>query len=261
MYDVDFLPVGDEGQSGDAIAIRFTRPDTGAYVHAVIDAGFQSDGDALVQHINDWYGTDTIDLAIVTHPDGDHIGGMGTVIRELNVGTLCVHRLGARGGSSLPAAEAVDELIELAEREGTDVVEPFAGVAGYGGALTILGPDEGWYAPRLLGWPRPFGRSANDFLATCRLRSRSTIAAGPTRATTRQWSLSSRSTVGACCSPETQACPRSTRRGTSWEPRAVASIPLPLCRSLMPAAAITHRQTFSPGCLARLDRIKRDKQK
>jgi hypothetical protein len=57
MYDVDFLPVGDEGQSGDAIAIRFTRPDTGAYVHAVIDAGFQSDGDALVQHINDWYGT------------------------------------------------------------------------------------------------------------------------------------------------------------------------------------------------------------
>jgi hypothetical protein len=71
---------------------------------------------------------------------------MGTVIRELNVGTLCVHRLGARGGSSLPAAEAVDELIELAEREGTDVVEPFAGVAGYGGALTILGPDEGWYA-------------------------------------------------------------------------------------------------------------------
>ena len=99
MYDIDFLPVGDEGQSGDAIAIRFSRPDVGGYVHVVIDAGFQDDGDALVQHITGWFETDAIDLAIVTHPDGDHIGGMGTVLRNLNVGTLCIHRLGDRGGS------------------------------------------------------------------------------------------------------------------------------------------------------------------
>ena len=33
VYEVDFLPVGQAGRHGDAIAIRFTRPDTGGYAH------------------------------------------------------------------------------------------------------------------------------------------------------------------------------------------------------------------------------------
>src|SRR5687768_8922690 len=115
MYEIDFLPVGDEGQSGDAIAIRFTRPDNDEQAVVIIDAGFQDDGDALVEHVKTWYETDQVDLALVTHPDGDHIGGMGKVIEGLNVGTLCVHDIGAHGGSSLPASDAVDELIELAK--------------------------------------------------------------------------------------------------------------------------------------------------
>jgi len=145
MYEIDFLPVGDGGRSGDAIALRFTRPDTGTYAHVVIDAGFQDDGDELVRHINTYYGTDAIDLVILTHPDGDHIGGMGTVVRELNVATLWLHKLGARGGSGLPAAAAVNDLISVAGMRGTDVQEPFAGDGAFGGALTILGPDSTWY--------------------------------------------------------------------------------------------------------------------
>jgi len=90
MYEIDFLPVGDEGQSGDAIAARFTRADTGALAHVIVDAGFQDDGAALVDHVQRYYETSDIDLAILTHPDGDHIGGMGEVIRGLNVGVLCV---------------------------------------------------------------------------------------------------------------------------------------------------------------------------
>ena len=39
----------------------------------------------------------------------------------------------------------VQELIDLAEQEGTNVVEPFAGLTGFGGALTTLGPDKVWY--------------------------------------------------------------------------------------------------------------------
>ena len=69
MYDIDFLPVGDGGRSGDAIALRFTRPDTGGLAHVIVDAGFQDDGDALVEHVNYYYGTSSIDLAILTHPD------------------------------------------------------------------------------------------------------------------------------------------------------------------------------------------------
>ncbi len=39
MYEIDFLPVGDKGQSGDAIAMRFSRPDGTANAIVVIDAG------------------------------------------------------------------------------------------------------------------------------------------------------------------------------------------------------------------------------
>ncbi|HVM34111.1 MAG TPA: MBL fold metallo-hydrolase [Actinomycetota bacterium] len=145
MYEIDFLPVGDKGQSGDAIALRFSRPDRGVNVVMVIDAGFQTNGDALVEHVDGYYDTDQVDLAVVTHPDGDHIGGMGRVIENLDVAMLCIHRIGDRGGDSLPAAGAVEELIELAESRGTTVVEPFTGNHALGGAVTFLGPDEGWY--------------------------------------------------------------------------------------------------------------------
>jgi beta-lactamase superfamily II metal-dependent hydrolase len=126
--------------------MRFPRPDTGTYAHVIIDAGFEENGEALVDHVQRYYGTRSIDLAIVTHPDGDHIGGMGTVIRELDVGTLCIHRLGERGGAGLPAADAVDELIGVAEDNGTAIHEPFAGTYAFGYALRILGPTEAWYS-------------------------------------------------------------------------------------------------------------------
>jgi beta-lactamase superfamily II metal-dependent hydrolase len=146
VYEVDFLPVGNAGRHGDAIAMRFTRPDNGQYAHVIIDAGFDENGDALVEHVQRWFNTRSVDLAILTHPDGDHIGGMGTVIRKLDVGTLCVHRLRDRGGDGLPAADAVDELIQVAEENGTAIHEPFAGSHAFGGGLRILGPTEEWYA-------------------------------------------------------------------------------------------------------------------
>lgn len=145
MYEIDFLPVGKGGRHGDAIALRFTRPDTGGLAHVIIDAGFEEHGKALVDHVHRYYNTTSIDIAIVTHPDGDHIGGMGHVIRDLDVTTLCIHRLRERGGDGLPAADAVDELIALAEENGTRVHEPFAGTWAFDGALMILGPTEDWY--------------------------------------------------------------------------------------------------------------------
>jgi beta-lactamase superfamily II metal-dependent hydrolase len=144
MYDVDFLPVGDTGQSGDAIALRFTRADNDQLAHVIVDAGFQDDGEAMVQHVLRWYQTTEIDLAIVTHPDRDHMGGMATVLEELNVAVLAVHLIGQHGGSSLAAAGRVNELVQVARRRGTRVVEPFTGDTAFGG-LTILGPDPDWY--------------------------------------------------------------------------------------------------------------------
>jgi beta-lactamase superfamily II metal-dependent hydrolase len=183
MYEVDFLPVGDEGQSGDAVAVRLTRPDTGTYAHLIIDAGFQDDGEALVEHVQRWFETRSIDLAIVTHPDGDHIGGMGEVIRELDVGVLCIHRLRQRGGGLLPAADAVDELIRLAEARGTEIHEPFAGDKAFGGAMTILGPDEAWYqelvALQVEEEPRRALRRARSRLASLRAAGQRFLASLP----------------------------------------------------------------------------------
>lgn len=76
MHEIDFLPVGNGERSGDAIAMRFTRPDNGGIAHVIIDAGFEDDGEALVRHVQDYYDTEYIDLAVLSHPDGDHIGGI-----------------------------------------------------------------------------------------------------------------------------------------------------------------------------------------
>jgi beta-lactamase superfamily II metal-dependent hydrolase len=145
VYEIDFLPVGDGGRSGDAIALRFTRPDTGEYAHVIIDAGFQDDGDALVEHVKTYYGTSSLDLAILTHPDGDHIGGMGEVVRGLRVKELWLHDLGGRGGTGLPAADAVDDLLKVASEQGTIVREAFAGSGAFGDALVIIGPTLEYY--------------------------------------------------------------------------------------------------------------------
>jgi beta-lactamase superfamily II metal-dependent hydrolase len=145
VYELDFLSVGNAGKSGDAICMRFTRPDSGADAVVVVDAGFKENGEALVDHIQRYYGTNTVDLAILTHPDGDHIGGMGEVMRGLDVAELWLHDIAAHGGGSLPAAAAVNDLIALAREEGATVSEPWPGASAFGGALTVLGPAKEYY--------------------------------------------------------------------------------------------------------------------
>jgi Metallo-beta-lactamase superfamily len=208
MHEVDFLAVGQAGRHGDAIAIRLTRPDTGGYVQVVIDAGFEESGTVLANHVKHYFGTRSVDIAILTHPDADHIGGMGKVIRELDVGTLCVHRLGERGGPTLPAAEAVDELIALSNLaalrstsrslEHTDWAERFRS----SGRRPSTTPNS---SPRRLTRPkrarpeddrrgllRPSASLAIAYSQPYRSRCRSAMAAAQTRGTTRPRSLSLR---------------------------------------------------------------------
>jgi beta-lactamase superfamily II metal-dependent hydrolase len=152
MHEIDFLPVGD-ATPGDAIAMRFTRPDTGALVHVLIDAGFKGNqgdptgqtGKRLVKHVRNTYGVERVELVILTHPDGDHIGGMGDVFRELAVEKLWLQDLAAHGGAGLRAAPEVRSLISLAQQRGAQVLEPWAGAQEFGGAITVLGPDKPYY--------------------------------------------------------------------------------------------------------------------
>lgn len=144
MIEFDFLPVGDGERSGDAIALRYSHPETGAPVVGVIDAGFEDDGEAIVEHINTYYGTDTADFVLITHPDADHINGAGKVVRGLNVGTLLIHRPSQHGHPENSGADPADELAELAQQRGAMVIEPFQGFSGFG-SLVIAGPTPGYY--------------------------------------------------------------------------------------------------------------------
>ena len=99
-FEIDFLDV-DAKDSGDAIPLQY-EIDGETRIH-VTDGGFQKTGDKVVEHINTYYDEpDTIDAVIVSHPDGDHAGGLQTVLEEFEVSELWMLR----------PWEYVDELID-----------------------------------------------------------------------------------------------------------------------------------------------------
>ena len=149
MFEFDFLPVGDGERSGDAICVRFTSPTNGSYIHGVIDAGFEDDGDAIIRHVKSHYDTDSIDFFLITHPDGDHLGGAGRVIRGLRIANVLIHRPALHGHAGNSGSDPTEELVALAQARGAKIIEPFQGVNGFGEAFVIAGPTPGYYEQML----------------------------------------------------------------------------------------------------------------
>ena len=93
-FEIDFLPVGEKSKSADAIAMRFG--DFGGSADkqfvVVVDGGTQESGKALVAHINNYYRTNVVDIAVLTHPDSDHASGLKVVLEEMTVGHLLMHK-------------------------------------------------------------------------------------------------------------------------------------------------------------------------
>lgn len=162
-YQVDYLQVGNGETSGDCIAIRFGDLHSGdpnkQYV-MVIDGGFKETGEKLVRHITGThrFNTDTVDLAVATHLDRDHIGGLITLIEGVTVKNLLMQRpwLHAVRGDDAEA-EAADarksyelavELEAVATQHGVNIIEPFAGGEAQitsDAYMLIIGPDEAYY--------------------------------------------------------------------------------------------------------------------
>lgn len=161
MIEIDFIPVGEETNTGDAILSRFIDPETGATRVALIDGGFRDTAGQIASHVREYYGTDFIDLAVCTHPDDDHINGLFGVIEQLKVGRLLIHKPSSYGYTSDDVkADQVDELINLARKSGTEVITTaFAGTTFFGGALTVAGPTEGYYQELLGGQEEEVSRS------------------------------------------------------------------------------------------------------
>lgn len=175
-YEVDFLGVGKESKSGDAIAIRFgnlhgTRQEQTV---VIIDGGFSDTGDELVKHVKNHFDTEVVDIVINTHPDMDHINGLETVLNELTVHELWIHQpwnhnagladkfqdgrvtdnsLGEKLKNNLDKAWS---LVQQAQADDVLVREPFTGVQDGSGSLKVLGPSLNYYEeliPEFEGMP------------------------------------------------------------------------------------------------------------
>ena len=89
-YEIDFLNVGEESKSGDAICLRF-KDSAQRWVTGVIDGGSKDSGEKLCDHIEKYYGTKEIDFVLNTHPDADHTSGLISVLEKLIVKKLYMH--------------------------------------------------------------------------------------------------------------------------------------------------------------------------
>lgn len=90
FFEIDFLDV-EATKSGDAIPLRYSI--NGELRIHVTDGGFQDTGDSIIEHINKYYGNPSyIDSVVVTHPDGDHAGGLRKLFGTFEIGELWMLR-------------------------------------------------------------------------------------------------------------------------------------------------------------------------
>lgn len=162
-YEVDFLGVGDKSNSGDAITLRYgnLHGERSEQTVVVIDGGYKNNGQQVVDHIEKHYQTNKVDLVISTHPDQDHINGLETVLEQLEIGELWIHKawehnddladkfkdgritdhsIGERLKENLNAAY---DLVKLAETKNIKICEPFTGK--FFENVKILGPSKDYY--------------------------------------------------------------------------------------------------------------------
>jgi len=147
-HELDFISDGTSStKSSDAATARFFFPDENREVVIVIDGGYTDTGDEIVNHLDQYYETNVVDLMIATHPDADHINGLITAIQQLEVKELLVHMpwLHAEDTSEFKNIEAIEELVAYATDKGVTITEPFTGLNRFGARVIVLGPTEPFY--------------------------------------------------------------------------------------------------------------------
>ena len=82
---VHFLDVG----QGDSLFIEMPNDET-----MLIDTGENYHGEGIIDYINDC-GYSKIDYLVGTHPHSDHIGSMGYIVRNYNIGNIYMPKVSA----------------------------------------------------------------------------------------------------------------------------------------------------------------------
>ena len=163
-YEIDFLAVGEKG-SGDAICIRWGNLQGSREEQKVviIDAGYASTGEKIIEHIKKHFNTAIVDLLISTHPDADHVGGLATVLNSVEVKEFWIHQpwnhnkdlaskfhdgritdnsISERIKNNL---EKAYEAVKIAEKMKIPMKEPFQGTTWDNATLTVVGPTLAYY--------------------------------------------------------------------------------------------------------------------
>lgn len=102
--------------------------------YALIDAGYAESGDDVVEYLTD-LGVQRLNLVVGTHPHGDHIGGLPTVMKKIQTDNVWF--------SAIPYTNStVNDFVYAANKYSTGVQQPGIGQTfQLGGAtITVLGP-------------------------------------------------------------------------------------------------------------------------
>ena len=163
FFEIDFIDV-ESPKSGDAIALRYEQ--AGQTSIHVVDAGYQDTGESVVSHIKTYYNNPTyINHVVATHSDGDHAGGLRTVLEKFSVGCLWMHRpwiIAERLLPKFPSYSSAERLAtrlkdaysnltaleEIALRKSITIRAPVQGAKI--GAFTVMAPSVDRYIQCLL---------------------------------------------------------------------------------------------------------------
>ncbi len=109
ILTVHFLDIG----QGDCALLRAPQGDI------LIDAGPDSSEELLCLRLRE-LGVEELALAVLSHPDEDHIGGMDGVLATVPVQKIWIN-------GTYPDSEAANRLLQAAKEQHTDVTAVYAG--------------------------------------------------------------------------------------------------------------------------------------
>ncbi len=165
-YQLDIMAIGDK-KCGDAFLMRFGDLESGdpeRQTVILLDGGYPSNGREIVDYAIEHYDARRIDLAISSHSDIDHIGGLPGVIEFFPVDNLWMHLPWEHSGEILAgrqedfsvasltkklrkSLQRSSDLAAAADAAGIAPVEPFLGMRYKSPyvSITVLGPSLVYY--------------------------------------------------------------------------------------------------------------------
>lgn len=201
--EIDFLAVGENSKSGDAIAMRFGNCSNSGWNEQtifVVDGGDKPAGDALINHVQEIYKSDKIDRVILTHPDGDHASGLRTVVENMKVGKIWMHcpwnhwkelqpycqdgriTTNSFGERLRRAYDYADQIENIAQEKGIEIIPPHQGLYYHRGdnvsLIKVLGPGKEYYLSLIEEsdkTPRMLSESSPRMFSAQKIRKRETM--------------------------------------------------------------------------------------